>query len=357
MAVGQSSQDHIGVAFQPELNVRLVWILQRLEVNLARVMSLAIASANPHLPTSTQDDVLRSAVVLLHATLEESLREITRILLPHASSQALNQIPLAGISQSDQPKKYSLGDLVRHKDKSVSQLIEVSVSEYLDRQSFSSTSEIASVLRTLGIDVSVLDAYLPGLAEMIARRHRIVHSADLLLQADRPHMEGIKGITVLDWINTALGFVDTLFTQLLQREDATLKRLQLEINLRSRTLAVDVARSLAARDVHLLDCEIHRLQAVISDLEGRLNTPEMRAAEESLLKLKQSLRGKMAPDEITPELAEALRDRLADQWGVSRETIDLEQLRFMLQWVVLEKPIFTFEDPMPKHETKQFIVN
>lgn len=76
-------------------------------------------------------DVLRSAVVFLHGTLEDFLRDLARLRLPHASEHTLNEIPLVGAK--GRVEKFYLGRLARHREESVYDVIERSVSEYLDR--------------------------------------------------------------------------------------------------------------------------------------------------------------------------------------------------------------------------------
>jgi hypothetical protein len=62
-----------------------------------------------------------------------------------------------------------------HRGKSVDEVIHESVSEYLEHSNFNSTTEIASLLETLGLDISGQRDYFPQLDAMIQRRHLIVH--------------------------------------------------------------------------------------------------------------------------------------------------------------------------------------
>ncbi len=125
------------------------------------------------------DDVLRAVVVFLHATLEDSLRSIAILYLPVSSEEQLNLVPLANTSGTGRPEKFFLGKLVAHRGKTVDQLIEASVAAYLARSTYNDTTEIASLLRGLGLDPAKVSKHFPALDELINRRHNIVHRADM----------------------------------------------------------------------------------------------------------------------------------------------------------------------------------
>ena len=73
----------------------------RFDLNLARVAKLAHGSEalRPLLPgagTALADDMLRSAVVLLHATLEDLLQSVAEVRLRAASPEQLKDVPFWG---------------------------------------------------------------------------------------------------------------------------------------------------------------------------------------------------------------------------------------------------------------------
>jgi len=153
---------------------------------------------------SVQDtDVLRASVVLLHATLDNFLRGLIRIMLPNSEESALNSIPLAGSEKGGRPEKFYLGALVRHKGKTIEKLLQESVFEYLEQISFNDTTEIMSRLKNIGITYSDdgLD-YLPAIDTMIKRRHNIVHQADANRDTQRGsyHAQSINKGMVNGWI-------------------------------------------------------------------------------------------------------------------------------------------------------------
>ena len=129
-------------------------------------------------------EILRAAVVLIHAQLEEFLRTMARVLLPEADESCLNEIPLVGLG--GRKEKFFLGKLVQHKGKFVDELLRDSVSEYLEHSNYNSTEEIAILLNTLGFEPSQHNEAFPAIQRMIERRHQIVHRADRLGTQIRP---------------------------------------------------------------------------------------------------------------------------------------------------------------------------
>ena len=78
------------------------------------------------------DDLLRAIVVLNHAYLEDFLRTLGRELLPGCDEATLNEIPLA--KSGGRKEKFFLGRLSQFKGYMVDDLIDESVTEYLDKR-------------------------------------------------------------------------------------------------------------------------------------------------------------------------------------------------------------------------------
>ena len=104
-------------------------ISRRFVVNLARVRGLITSyeQALPGVqgrPTVATTDILRGAVVFLHASLEDLLRSILEWKLPStAKPEHLDDVPLDG----ERLRKYTLGDVARHPGTTVDDLIDRSV--------------------------------------------------------------------------------------------------------------------------------------------------------------------------------------------------------------------------------------
>lgn len=131
-------------------------------------------------------DLLRAAVVLLHASLEDLVRSVVQWRLPLAPAEALSNLPLA---DTDSPKrtKFTIPELARHRGKTVDMVIEESVDFFLERASFNDPGEVSRILGLLGLDTGILDGYSRWIGPMMRRRHWIVHQVDRNRSAGRGH--------------------------------------------------------------------------------------------------------------------------------------------------------------------------
>lgn len=195
-------------------------ILERFEDNLARVRNLvtihgALAGTRRGRRPLHASDVLRGAVVLLHAALEEVLRSVAAWRFPQLGDGVLNDVPLVGLSESGRPEKFLLGRLAIHRTKTVQQLIDESVNAHLNYFNINGTTELAVFMRKVGVEPLPLDAHFPALGAMIARRHHIVHQADRNDNPGRGQQRArtLSEAQVLDWTATTRGFVHAFLAQ------------------------------------------------------------------------------------------------------------------------------------------------
>lgn len=189
--------------------------------NIARVESLvslyqahASATGKGRKPASVLD-ILRAAVVLLHASLEDLLRGVAAWKLPLAGKSALDEIPPSGTGPN--LKKLALGDLVAYRGRSIDEVISASVDEYLVRSNYNSTKEIASLMKSVGVDPGKVNAKFSGLEALMLRRHQIVHRADrqAAVRGSGDHrVRAINRQTVERWIADAKAFVDVTLSEL-----------------------------------------------------------------------------------------------------------------------------------------------
>ena len=121
-------------------------------------------------------DLLRAAVVFLHSTVEDFLREIAQLRLPFAAEGVINGVPLAGLR--GRPEKFFLGKLTNFRGITVDELLEKSVAEYLDRFTVNNIPELERLLEWLDLTPDGIDDYKKHLGELMERRHHIVHQAD-----------------------------------------------------------------------------------------------------------------------------------------------------------------------------------
>ena len=162
-------------------------------------------------------DIVRASVVLAHANLEDTIRSISAILLPLCDESALNNIPLSGSTSTGRPERFFLGKLASHRGKTVNEVLQDSVNEYLKNTNYNNTTEIASTLQSLGVDVSKVRDTFPQLDELITRRHQIVHRADKIVDDDgSERIRDIQVDEVEKWIDAVLDFEAKTLSQLVK---------------------------------------------------------------------------------------------------------------------------------------------
>lgn len=194
--------------------------VERLARNLGRANNLVniyrvLTGAQPGRSSVHDTDILRSAVVLIHASLEDFLRSLARDYLPQARPNVMDAIPLKGVGRGGRAEKFSLGQLDQHRGKTVDQLIDESVEAYLERSNYSNTTEIAVLLESLDIDVAPCRRFFGELDKMMARRHQIVHRADCVSETGRGrhHARSLSVTMVEKWINVVNNFHSAVLYQ------------------------------------------------------------------------------------------------------------------------------------------------
>ena len=149
--------------------------------NLIRVYEVHLLGTGRGRRPVSSSDVLRAAVVFLHATLEDFLRSVAEWKLPLASQDVLKDIPLVG--QKGRAEKFYLGDLVKHRNKTIHRLFKESVSAYLEKSNYNNIGEVKHLLKSCSIGTENVSKYFNDLGKLMARRHHIVHRID---RNDRP---------------------------------------------------------------------------------------------------------------------------------------------------------------------------
>lgn len=159
-----------------------------------------------------KSDVLRAGVVLTHATLEDFLRTIAGWKLPDAEASDLNSIPLAGCDPRNRATKFQLGDLADHRGKTVDELIAESVANTLEYSNYNNSTEVASLLRSVGVDPTVVEDLFTDLDALMIRRHNIVHRADENDKKGSGHhwAKPINTGTVEAWVGTVDEITDRI---------------------------------------------------------------------------------------------------------------------------------------------------
>lgn len=155
---------------------------RRFRFNLARVHALVAiyqeragtGSGRRDVPTT---DLLRAAVVFLHATMEDVLRSMLAWRWPQ--TDAREQLKDIGVLVGGELQpKLTLADLLAHRGSSVDDVIRASIVAHLEKSNFNHLGEVKGALTRSGLDTALVTPYERPLAAMMARRHLIVHRAD-----------------------------------------------------------------------------------------------------------------------------------------------------------------------------------
>ena len=196
-------------------------ITENLNHNLTRVESL-VTTYESHPGARGQGrkaaevlDILRAAVVMLHASLEDALRDVAYWKLPLAAPDVLNSIPLVG--HGPNPKKFLLGDLADFRGSQIDEVFTASVNAHLERSNFNNTDEIACILVAVGVNPETVNGAFATLQAMMERRHQIVHRADRQQEVSGSGDHEVRGInkqTIREWAEAVRQFTTDLFAQL-----------------------------------------------------------------------------------------------------------------------------------------------
>lgn len=192
-------------------------IENRFNGNLERVEHLVAlyetVSTGPGRRAVDTSDILRSAVVFLHATLEDFLRSLLEWKLPIAQASYLKEVPLAG----KKPRQtFTLDDLALFRGSTVNDLISRSVADHLERSNFNDPGEVSAVLERIGVLPSLLDPYRGKLGPLMKRRHWIVHRADrnTATGSGQHAALGLQKATVETWSNAVRQFGTSVLNQI-----------------------------------------------------------------------------------------------------------------------------------------------
>lgn len=170
----------------------------------------------PAVPRQARDDLLRAAVVFLHAALEDLIRTIEGLRLPSASAEHLDDLRLIppGGGWEKGLARFTLKDLAAWRGSSVDRVIGVAADAYLERSSYSDIEKVIGALKRAGL-LSAWDASkAPALASMMKRRHLIAHYADRSFAAAAGSTSPIDPATVASWTELVRTFGERVIAEL-----------------------------------------------------------------------------------------------------------------------------------------------
>jgi hypothetical protein len=159
-----------------------------------------------------QTDLLRAAVVLLHATLEDLLRSLCEWKMPGANPEAFAEVPLVGTRGKT---RFGLLELAAFRGNTVDNVITQSINEFLEKSSFNNPGAVKVALEKIGVNAHLVDRYAPILAAMMTRRHWIAHRADRNPRKGRGHHPAgsLAVAAVTRWVGGVERFGDDLLSK------------------------------------------------------------------------------------------------------------------------------------------------
>lgn len=180
--------------------MRMLW--QEAEENIRRVRNILDlhqkAEAVDIGTNEERGELLRAAVVFLHSSIEEMVRNLFIERLPNLDRDFINELSFSEYGQTNRVKGVLLGDLAHHyRGRFVDNVVLDALNAHLDRLNINNADQLVAVLRKVGIDTSNLTPYLNDLGQIMRRRHQIVHQMDREDALD-PDLRPITAIGIKD---------------------------------------------------------------------------------------------------------------------------------------------------------------
>lgn len=179
--------------------------------NMQRATSIIKSAENLDTNGTKRSDVLRSAVVLLHSIFETYYRNVLLKKLPDADEKVLDSLK---ILDANNDKKVSLSRIRSYGMMSADEIVKKSIAMHLSGTSFNDYKDINNWAQKIHFDLS---EFTNGkeLNEMIHRRHKIVHEADMIVKPDGKTRLTPLGVTEVKlWFSVVENIVEIIDKQI-----------------------------------------------------------------------------------------------------------------------------------------------
>jgi hypothetical protein len=193
-------------------------IRRRFRKNLGRVRHLLEVFGTLHpgtgRPSELHADVVRAAVVFLHASLEDLLRSSEELRLDHAPAKAFEGLrwvaPQTGGYGKD---KIGLVDLAQYRGHTVDEVLRRAFERHHEKSNYNNEYDVVGALERMGIPDQGFKAHFADLSAMMARRHLIAHRADS--NRKNPKYTNPIGVKLVEkWVMTTLSFGEQLLSSI-----------------------------------------------------------------------------------------------------------------------------------------------
>lgn len=194
---------------------------ERFQSNVARVRALVatytdLAGAGRGRASVEHGDILRAAVLLLHAALEDLLRSMEETKLPSASARGFEgfRLPLPGRPFRQAKDRFTLVELAEFRGRSVDDVFREAIDLHLEHSNYNNVPELVQALERVEVRCRPRN---PAIVEaMMRRRHLIAHRADRNPMAGSGHhlTQSIGRELVLSWTAEVESFGGALIAEL-----------------------------------------------------------------------------------------------------------------------------------------------
>jgi hypothetical protein len=180
---------------------------RRLQYDLNRVDYQIAAFKGSVEEEGYRDDFLRHAVIILHSTLESTLRELLRMTLKECDGQTLKAFWQKCNSPKIQPD-----ELTNYRDVNGQEFINDLVDKWLEKNRYSAVGDIRDALEIIGFPKDTFDVDFDLVASLMNKRHLIAHRGDRLDpdEEDYGRLRPIRVEKVILWKNVTEELLECL---------------------------------------------------------------------------------------------------------------------------------------------------
>jgi len=190
----------------------------RFSKNLRRVRHLLNVFVALHpgagRPSELHADVVRAAVLFLHASLEDLLRSSEEVRLdkaPDIAFKRMRWVPPSGDKEGKD--KVTLDELAQYRGHTVEEVLRRAFERHHERSNYNNEKDLAAALTRMSLPGEPFRAYFSDLQLMMARRHLIAHRADANLKF--PNLTNPIGIKLAErWLRATESFGELLLSHL-----------------------------------------------------------------------------------------------------------------------------------------------
>lgn len=195
----------------------------KFQKNLRRVRHLleVFRALHPTLerPSELHADVVRAAIIFLHATLEDLLRSSEELRFPQAPAAAFKRLQWVtqDVKGEDKTKeKIGLEEFAAFRGQSVDDVLMQAFQKHHERSNYNNQQDVVGALERMGLDTGPFEEFFPDLHAMMKRRHEIAHRADINRRL--PRMTNRVIVKVAErWLQVVESFGNRLLSTLQEK--------------------------------------------------------------------------------------------------------------------------------------------